>query len=210
MKRSIALLAGVAGVAVTAVAVAAWLRERQRKTVYAAKDAPALLNPLRHVLTPVGFTLKAFGIARRETVLELGPGPGYFTLSAGRIVGVGGRIVCVDLQREMIEILKSRADEANVRNVEGLTGNAHALPLRGASFDRAYLVTVLGEVPDPDLALRELHRVLRPGATLAFCETLLDPDYVRVPVLRARAGLVHTQHVWVGHGYIACFQKPLY
>jgi ubiquinone/menaquinone biosynthesis C-methylase UbiE len=211
MKRRLAVIAAIAGVAVTGAAAAAWLAERRRKTVFAAKDAPALLNPLRHVLMPVRFTLKSFGVAPGETVLELGPGPGYFTIGAAEIVGPTGRIVCVDLQREMIEMLLTRVGDAGLRNVDGLAGNAHALPLRDGSIDRAFLATVLGEVPDPDLALRELRRVLRPGATLAFCETLLDPDYIRAGVLRemcVRSGFSETRHVWFGHGYIACFREP--
>ena len=66
--------------------------------------------------------------------------------------------------------------------------DAMHLPLATASVDRAFLVTVLGEVPDPDAALAELRRVLKPGALLGFCESLGDPDIVFLGKLRNLCG----------------------
>ena len=66
------------------------------------------------------------------------------------------------------------------------------MPLRDGAFDLAFLVSVLGEIPDRRAAMQEYARILRPGGTLAVTEALPDPDYVRTPVLRrlaADAGL---------------------
>jgi ubiquinone/menaquinone biosynthesis C-methylase UbiE len=71
-----------------------------------------------------------------------------------------------DLQQEMLDHTMRRAAEAGVRTIEPRRGDARELPYADATFDAAYLVAVLGEVPDPDAALRELARILKPGGRL--------------------------------------------
>jgi ubiquinone/menaquinone biosynthesis C-methylase UbiE len=132
-------------------------------------------NPLRRRYTrPV---LGRVGISPGERVLELGPGPGVFTVEAARHVGPEGRLIAVDIQPKMIAQVQKRVQEAGLTNVETHVASASHLPLDDASVDRAFLVTVLPEIPDPDLALAELHRVLRPGGVLSITEEFLDPDY---------------------------------
>ncbi|MBU0705026.1 MAG: methyltransferase domain-containing protein [Chloroflexi bacterium] len=117
------------------------------------------------------------GIQPGEHVLELGPGPGVFTVEAARRVGPEGRLVAVDIQPEMLEMVEKRVRESGLTNVELHVADACALPLDDGSLDRAFLVTVLPEVPDQARALAELHRVLRPGGGLSISEHFMDPDY---------------------------------
>jgi ubiquinone/menaquinone biosynthesis C-methylase UbiE len=111
------------------------------------------------------------------TVLELGPGTGYFSIEAGRLLGDGGRLVCLDIQPPMLTDLSERLTAAGVTNAHPVLGDAHHLPLADASVDVAFLVTVLGEIPDRPQGLAELRRVLKPGGTLSITESLTDPDY---------------------------------
>src|SRR5204862_84263 len=76
------------------------------------------------------------------------------------------------------------------------------LPYPDGRFDAAYLVTVFGEIPDPGVALRELHRVLRPGGRLAVGEVILDPDYTSLRELRSRAE--------PGEEARQCLRRPLH
>jgi ubiquinone/menaquinone biosynthesis C-methylase UbiE len=85
----------------------------------------------------------------------------------------------VDLQPEMIAIVEEKVRAAGVTNVEMHVANAYELPLEDASVDRAFLITVLAEIPDPVRALREVRRVLRPGGVLSVTEEFYDPDYPR-------------------------------
>ena len=117
------------------------------------------------------------GIKPGDRVLELGPGPGAFSVEAARRAGPEGRLTIVDIQPEMIAKVEARLREANIINAETRVAGAYGLPLENSTFDRAFLVTVLGEITDQRRALAELHRVLRPGGILSITEEFSDPDY---------------------------------
>lgn len=121
--------------------------------------------------------LDRVGIQPGERVLELGPGPGTFTLYAAQRVGPAGRIIAVDIQPEMIARLERRMLQAGLTNVETRVASAYDLPLEDESVDRAFLITVLPEVPDQGRALAELRRVLKPGGLLSITDEFIDPDY---------------------------------
>jgi ubiquinone/menaquinone biosynthesis C-methylase UbiE len=132
-------------------------------------------NPLRRRY--LSSLLDRVGIQAGERILELGPGPGAFTLEAARRTQPGGALVAVDIQPEMIAAVEKKVRDAGLSNVETHVAGAYQLPLEDNSVDRAFLVTVLPEIPDCHRALVELRRVLKPGGVLSVTEEFLDPDY---------------------------------
>lgn len=146
-----------------------------------------LFNPLRR--RQVSQLLDRVGLQPGERVLELGPGPGVFTLGAARRLGPEGTLIAVDLQAKMIEKLERRLRETDLTNVETHVADAYDLPLKDAEVDRIFLITVLPEIPDKQRALRELWRVVRPGGLLSVTEQFLDPDY---PLSRTTARWVES------------------
>lgn len=134
-------------------------------------------NPMRR--REMRHTLDRVALQPGETVLEVGPGPGAFTIEAARRVGPEGKVIAVDLQPGMIAKVEKKVREAGVTNVETHVASAYDLPLPDASVDRAFLVTVLPEISDPVKALREVRRVLKPGGVLSLTEEFYDPDYPR-------------------------------
>jgi SAM-dependent methyltransferase len=189
-----------------------WIRERYgRVGPFPASQALSLLNPMRALLHPVAPTVRAFRLRPGDTVLEIGPGPGYFTVEASRTVGAAGRVVCLDVQPGMIATLRGRLGAQGVRNAALLVGDAASLPLGDHCIDRAFMVTVIGEVPDRPHALAELRRVMKPGGVLSIMESLTDCDYQFEDSVRdlCRA----TGFSVVGHqrqrlGYLMCFAAP--
>jgi SAM-dependent methyltransferase len=172
------LLAVLAAWVLLSVYVFVWFRDRYsgRGPMHYTKRW-ILHTPLRRLIHPVRPMLDLFGIRPGTTVLELGPGNGYFSIEAGRLLGAGGRLVCIDIQRPMLTDLRGRLAVAGVTNAHPVLGDAHHLPLADASVDVAFLVTVLGEIPDRPRGLAELRRVLKPGGTLSITESLNDSDY---------------------------------
>lgn len=113
-----------------------------------------------------------------ERLLEIGPGIGIHALPVAAALAPGGRLQVLDAQQPMLDALAARAARAGIGNIDLGRGDACSLPYPDASFDAAYLIGVLGELPDPARALRELRRVLTPEGRLVIGEVVLDPDYV--------------------------------
>lgn len=111
-------------------------------------------------------------------VLEIGPGIGHHAIPTARRLAPGGRLDVLDIHPEMLKDLQTRAVARSIDNIVTQIGNAEQLPYGDATFDAAYLITVLGEIPHPESALRELARVVKPGGRIAIGEIFLDPDYV--------------------------------
>jgi ubiquinone/menaquinone biosynthesis C-methylase UbiE len=122
-----------------------------------------------------------------ERVLEVGPGTGYYSLPVAGWIAPGGRLDIFDLQQEMLDHTMRRARADRIENIHPTQGDARSLPYPDDCFDRAFLVTVLGEIPDQPTALNELRRVLKPGGRLVVGELFGDPHWVSPAALRRRA-----------------------
>ena len=144
-----------------------------------------------------------------ERILEVGPGTGYYALDVAEWIG-GGRMDVFDLQQEMLDHTMRRAGERGLSNITPAQGNAERLPYADATFGGAYLVAVLGEIPDQDAALRELARVLKPEGRLVVGELFGDPHWVAPGALRRRgerAGLRFQRRVGRRLGHFTVFTK---
>jgi ubiquinone/menaquinone biosynthesis C-methylase UbiE len=171
--------------------IARWrdaLARMSGRGIYPHEFAPLLLIPLRRWVQFSPEDLwDRMGLADDARVLELGPGPGYFSVTIARRLG-RGRLELCDVQPEMLVRARRRLVRAGLSNASFVCADGRALPYSTGSFDGAFLVTVLGELADPPACLRELHRVLRAGAMLSVSETRSDPDFIALAELRALAG----------------------
>jgi ubiquinone/menaquinone biosynthesis C-methylase UbiE len=175
---------GVAlGAALALVGAAVWWRRNPSACPYGQRfwvEAP-------HPFITRARLAEALAPAPGERLLEVGPGTGYYSLGVAEALGPDGRLKLVDVQQEMLDHTMRRAQEGGLVNVTPHLSDARSLPFGDGEFDGAYLVTVLGEVPDQDAALRELRRVLKPGARLVVGELFGDPHMVTEGSLRRRA-----------------------
>lgn len=117
-----------------------------------------------------------------QQVLEIGPGTGLQALHVAPQLGAGGRLAVVDVQQEMLDHVIARAAERSIGNITPHQADARALPFADGTFDAAYLVTVLGEIPGRLAALSELRRVLKPGGRIVIGE-FADRHHVSLATL---------------------------
>jgi ubiquinone/menaquinone biosynthesis C-methylase UbiE len=108
-----------------------------------------------------------------ERALEIGPGTGQQALHVAGLLGDQGRLDIIDIQDQMLDHVMRRARAAGITSITPARADARQLPFPAA----AYLVTVLGEIPGPVTAVRELRRVLKPSGRLVVGE-FLDRHYV--------------------------------
>jgi arsenite methyltransferase len=109
-----------------------------------------------------------------DRVLDVGCGPGFYSRELLEQVGPDGSVTGVDQSPQMLAVAKRRCEgHGNVRFEEG---DATALPVESAGFDRALSVQVLEYVEDTRAALAEMHRALRPGGRVV----IWDVDWATV------------------------------
>ena len=204
MRRLAAALAGIA--AVVAGAAFFW-----RKNPSACPYSQRFVVQAPHPIITRERLLEILDVEPGETVLEVGPGTGYYTLDVANRAGEEGRVEILDVQREMLDHTIGRAREAGLDHVHATQSDARGMPFEDGTFDAAYLVTVLGEIPDQAAAMRELSRVLRPGGRLVVGELMVDPHFVGLKSMRLRAaaaGLEYERMVGNRFGFFARFRKP--
>jgi ubiquinone/menaquinone biosynthesis C-methylase UbiE len=87
----------------------------------------------------------------------------------------------------MLRRVQQKIDAQGVNNIRLLHAGAGDGKAEANTFDRAFLVTVLGEIPDKVAALREIYRALKPGGILSITEVFPDPDFQTPAAIRALA-----------------------
>jgi len=109
-----------------------------------------------------------------ERVLDVGCGAGIDTFIAARMVGPSGRAIGVDMTAAMLEKARGAVLAGSVENVEIREGFMESLPVEDGWADVVISNGVLNLTPDKDAALREMHRVLRPGGRLQIADILVE------------------------------------
>ncbi len=172
-----------------------------------------LASPLRRLFSDDPRRLLAPYIRPGMTVLEPGPGMGYFTLELARLVGPTGRVIALDVQPRMLAGLRRRArraglaDRIDARLVEPGSLGLEELP--GAA-DFALAFAMVHEFRDDDRFFRQVAAALRPGGTLLLVEPaghVQDDRFDRELESAARAGLSVLERPSVRHSRAALLRK---
>lgn len=146
------------------------------------KKCDALVSPERWARWNPPQLLALSGLQPRQTALDLGSGPGFWTMPMAEIVGPAGQVIALDTSRELLDALAARNPPAHVRAVQG---ELPAIGLPDASVDFIWAAFVFHEVEPPSSLAAEMRRALRPGGRVAILDW--RPDAIS-------SGGPHRQH----------------
>jgi 2-polyprenyl-3-methyl-5-hydroxy-6-metoxy-1,4-benzoquinol methylase len=147
------------------------------------------------------------------TVLDVGSAMGFFSFPMARMVGPRGRVVCVDLQPKMLQVLRRRAARKGLADrIETHASSEDSIGLEGrnGSFDFALAFATVHEVKQPAGFFREIHQLLKPGAALLLTEPkghVSDTAFERTLALALEAGFVETGRPEIRRSYAAVLTK---
>lgn len=122
-----------------------------------------------------------------NTVLDLACGPGTNLPRLERAVGSAGRMIAFDYSERMLNRVRQAAARQGWRNVETVQGDAAHMQLPDGCLDSALCTLGLSAMPEPELAIRHVHRCLKPGGRFVVLDAKLAEGAWRVldPLLRA-------------------------
>jgi 2-polyprenyl-3-methyl-5-hydroxy-6-metoxy-1,4-benzoquinol methylase len=149
-------------------------------------------NPLRKLIHDPRKILAPY-VQPGAMVVDIGPGMGYFTIPLCRLVGDGGRVVAVDIERKMLRAIERRAERAGVsaRLTTRLSPPEGMWLDLEADFVLAFWMA--HEVPDKDRFFREIHSLLKPNGLCLLAEPKLHVSreaFAATVESAAKAGLM--------------------
>jgi ubiquinone/menaquinone biosynthesis C-methylase UbiE len=154
------------------------------KGVFPAKYAFTLLIPLRNIFLSPKKLLHRLDLREDHTVLEIGPGPGYFSTVVAKKIPKG-TFVLADIQQEMLDISRKRIEKKKLGNVDFVLCDGQHLNFADEYFDRIFMVAVIGEIENQASYLKEISRIMKHDGILSISELAGDPDKLNVEELQA-------------------------
>jgi SAM-dependent methyltransferase len=172
-----------------------------------------LTCPVRRLLCEPARILAPY-VREGMTVLEPGPGMGFFTLELAQRVGASGRVVAVDIQPRMIEGLKRRAAKARLlERIDARLAQPNSMGLNGltSAVDFVLAFAVAHELPDASSFFVEATKAMKSGAHLLLAEPIGHVSVERFDAeLRAaaQAGLELVERPSIRRSHAAVLKKP--
>jgi ubiquinone/menaquinone biosynthesis C-methylase UbiE len=157
-----------------------------------ATDANWMDRPEREMEEEPDRALQLIAVTPGMVVADVGAGSGYMTVRLARRVGPTGKVYANDLQPAMLEIIRDKAREQGLSNVEIVRGTEDDVRLPEGAIDLVLLVDVYHELSHPQAMLQSIRRALKPNGRLVLVEYRKeDPsipiaDTHRVTVAEAR------------------------
>lgn len=154
------------------------------KGVFPPRYAFTLLIPFRNLFLSPKKLIQRLELKQNFNVLEIGPGPGYFSPHIARKIP-NGKLVLLDIQKEMLSFAQKRLQKRKINNVDYLLTDGLSFDLSPNFFDRVFMVTVIGEIENREIYLKEIYRVMKIDGILSISELAGDPDKMNIDTLQS-------------------------
>lgn len=141
------------------------------------------------------FIIKRLQLEAGMHVLDAGCGPGRLTIPIAKEIGPQGKVTALDIQSDMLERVKAKAKNSKLDNIDYLQSKIGDGNLQHCLYDRALLITVLGEIPKREEALKEIFYALKPGGILVITEIIFDPHFQKKSTVLSLINKVGFQEV---------------
>lgn len=146
------------------------VREANRRPHFNPAFMDALLSEERKKLYPADQILQQAGIHDGMMVVDIGCGPGYFTMPARRLAGDEGRVWAVDVQQPMLDHVYNRCQIGRIRGVRLVLSSERIVPLDDGMADFVIMAWVLNEAGYPADLVAEAKRILKPHGFIAVMD----------------------------------------
>jgi len=171
-----------------------------------------LASPVRRLWYAPGELLEPH-LKAGMTVLEPGPGMGFFTIEIARRVGARGRVVAVDIETKMLDVLMRRAAKAGVADrIDARVCPADSLGLTdlAGQMDFVLACAVVHELPNPAAFFQEAAQAMKTGAALLLIEPsshVTNQEFDRELEIAAGAGLPVAERPPIRRSHAALLKK---
>ena len=178
IDQLVAYLRTLRGSAVPAAPV-----ERTRSIAPVSENLTWLQRPERDKDERPEALLDFLDIPAGSTVADLGAGAGYFTWRLARRVGPGGKVLAVDIQQPMLDLIAADLKQRNLVNVTLVLGTDRDPHLPANSLDVVFVANAYHEFSEPEVMLAAIRRALQPGGRLVVLEYRKERSYTPMPSL---------------------------
>ncbi|MBT5927007.1 MAG: class I SAM-dependent methyltransferase [Verrucomicrobia bacterium] len=156
---------------------------REISHVMGHQGADWLERPERQQEERPDLLIEALGIKPGQVVADIGAGSGYFTRRLAAKTGDAGKVMAVDIQPEMLTILKRNLEQEGINNVEMILGTEKSPNLAEASVDLVLMVDVYHEFSFPHEMMTAIYKSLKPEGLVVWVEYRLEDPNVPIKLL---------------------------
>ena len=127
--------------------------------------------------------MEALDIKAGSVVADVGAGTGYFTFRLAEKVGPKGKVLAVEIQKEMLELITRKMRKLKSENIEMILGTETDPKLPEGKVDLILMVDVYHEFSHPFEMTQAMVKALKPGGRLVFVEYRLEDDKVPIKLV---------------------------